>query len=113
VVPLSAAAGPGPPTGSTCTAGRCWPFGTAAPTDALNSGVSGANSVNALGAQGGRFLSTELDLGVQLRAEPWRSLLLSATVEGSLFLPGDAFKFPDGMVTAQVGLGRLVLSLNI
>lgn len=88
-------------------------FGTAAPTDPFNTRITGGTPVNALGAAGGRFLGTELDLGVQLRAKPWRSLLLSATVEGGLFLPGDAFKLPDGTVMAPVGLGRLVLSVKI
>jgi hypothetical protein len=93
--------------------GPLFAFGTARLTDAFNSRIGGGTAINPLGAAGGLYLGTELDLGVQARVKPIPELTISITGEGGLFLPGDAYTLPSGGVMAPVGFGRLRLGVSI
>jgi hypothetical protein len=93
--------------------GPLFAFSTAQLTDPFNTSVMGGAPYNYLGARPGPYLGTELDLGVQARWRPHRLLLIIATLEGGVFLPGDAFLQPDGTVMGPVGLGRLRLTLQL
>src|SRR5581483_5181441 len=74
--------------------GPLFAFSTAQLTDPFNTSVMGGAPYNYLGARPGSYLGTELDLGVQARWRPHRLLLITATIEGGVFLPGDAFLQP-------------------
>ncbi|MBL8956930.1 MAG: hypothetical protein JNK82_39515 [Myxococcaceae bacterium] len=93
--------------------GPLFAFSTAALTDAFSTKVKGGTPHNYLGATPGSYLGTELDLGVQARWQPHRLLNITATLEGGLFLPGDAFRQVDGTTMGPVGLGRLRLQLAL
>jgi hypothetical protein len=93
--------------------GPLFAFSTAQLTDPFNTSVMGGSPHNYLGAKPGSYLGTELDLGVQARWRPHRLLLIIATLEGGVLLPGDAFMQPDGTVMGPVGLGRVRLTLQL
>lgn len=89
--------------------GPLFAFTTAKLTDPYNTRLGGGTSLNFLNASPGGYLGTELDLGLQLRVRPVPELLLSATLEGGLFIAGDAFRLPQGGVMGPVGFGRVRL----
>ncbi len=93
--------------------GPLFAFSTARLADPFNSRVGGGTAINPLGARPGMYLGTELDLGVQARFKPIPELLITATGEGGLFLPGDAYTLPGGGVMAPVGFGRIRLAVSI
>lgn len=93
--------------------GPLFAFSTARMADAFNTRVGGGTAINALGGRPGMYLGTEIDVGLQARFKPIRELLITATGEGGLFLPGDAFTLPAGGVMAPVGFGRVRLSISI
>ena len=66
-----------------------------------------------MGASPGNYLGTEVDIGVQARFRPLPEILMTATGEGGLLLPGDAFKDPAGGVMAPVGFARVRLSVSM
>ena len=93
-----------------------WPlfaFSTAKLTDPFNSRLGGGTSINYLGGTPGNYLGTELDLGVQARWRPISLLEISATFEGGLLMPGDAFMMPSGVPMPPVGLARLRLAASL
>jgi hypothetical protein len=93
--------------------GPLFAFSTAKLTDPFNTRIGGGTSLNALGGRPGGYLGTEVDLGVQARWHPVPELLITATGEGGLFLPGDAFRLPDNTILAPVGFGRVRLSVSL
>ncbi|MEW5737294.1 MAG: hypothetical protein AB1938_00120 [Myxococcota bacterium] len=93
--------------------GPLFAFGTAKLTDPYNSRINGGTSLNFLGGSPGSYLGTEIDLGAQVRFHPIKELLISVTGEGGLFLPGDAFRLPDGQAMAPIGFGRLRLMVAL
>lgn len=93
--------------------GPLFAFGTAKLTDPYNSRINGGTSINFLGGTPGSYLGTEIDLGAQVRFHPIKELTISVTGEGGLFLPGDAFRLPDGQVMAPIGFGRLRLTVAL
>ncbi len=93
--------------------GPLFAFSTASLTDPYNTQVLGGTSHNYLGATPGGYLGTELDIGLQARWKPHRLLLVTATLEGGLLLPGSAFKQQDGTTMGPVGLGRLRLAIAL
>ncbi len=93
--------------------GPLFAFSTAKLTDAFSTKVKGGTPHNYLGATPGNYLGTELDLGVQARWKPHRLLNITATLEGGIFLPGDAFIQTDGTTMGPVGLGRLRLQVAL
>lgn len=93
--------------------GPLFAFSTARLADAYNSRLGGGTAVNPLGARPGMYLGTEVDLGVQARFKPIPELLVTATGEGGLFVPGDAYTLPGGGTMAPVGFGRVRLSVSL
>jgi hypothetical protein len=93
--------------------GPLFAFSTARLTDPFNTRLGGGTSLNALGGRPGMYMGTEVDLGVQARYRPIPELLITATGEGGLFLPGDAYTLPTGGVMGPVGFGRLRLSIAL
>ena len=93
--------------------GPLFAFSTARLTDPFNSRVGGGTPINFLGGSPGRYLGTELDVGVQARWKPIQMLLISLTFEGGLLLPGDAFTMGTGGVMGPVGIARLRLSASL
>ena len=87
--------------------GPLFAFTTAQLTDPFNTRINGGTPVNYLGGRPGNYLGTELDLGLTLHgdATPW--LHISATLEGGVLLPGDAFRTAAGTNMGPVGVGRL------
>jgi hypothetical protein len=90
--------------------GPLFAFTTAQLTDPFNTRLNGGTPVNYLGAKPGNYLGTELDLGVAVRFSPATYLNVSATLEGGVLLPGDAFKMASGATMGAVGVGRLRLA---
>lgn len=93
--------------------GPLFAFSTAALTDAFNTRISGGTSVNPFGVKAGGYLGTEFDLGLQARFTPVDELLLAVTGEGGMFLPGAAYRLPQGGVMPPVGFGRVRVSLSL
>jgi hypothetical protein len=94
--------------------GPLFAFSTARLADPFNTKIVGGGvPVNALGGNPGRYLGTEIDLGVQAHFRPAPELLFTVTGEGGLFLPGDAFTLPDGSLMPPVGFGRVRLAVSI
>jgi hypothetical protein len=93
--------------------GPLFAFSTAKLTDPFNSKVNGGTAVNYVGGVPGSYLGTEIDLGAQVRFHPIKELTISLTGEGGLFLPGDAFRLPDGTGMAPIGFGRLRASVAL
>ena len=98
--------------------GPLFAFGTARLADPFNTRLGGGTAVNPVGGRPGLYLGTEVDLGVQARFRPIPELLITATGEGGLFLPGDAYSLPAdvaGQVAPMgpVGFGRLRLMVSI
>ncbi len=87
--------------------GPLFAFASATPVDVFNTRLNGGEVLNSLGARGGRYYGTELDLGVNLKLMLARFFKLTATLEGGVLFPGDAFRQADGSLMAPVGLGRL------
>lgn len=88
-------------------------FSTATLTDPFTTRVGGGTPLNSLGGTAGRFLGTEWDLGLQAKFKPNPALLVNATAEGGLFLPGDAFATPTGTVMGPVATGRIRLWIEL
>jgi hypothetical protein len=57
--------------------------------------------------------SIERVVGASVHVTPAKYLKMSATLEGGVLLPGDAFKKADGTVMAPTGMGRLRLSVAL
>jgi hypothetical protein len=93
--------------------GPMFAFSTARLADPFNTRLGGGAAVNPLGGRPGLYMGTEVDLGVQARYRPIPELLITATGEGGLFLPGDAYTLPTGGVMGPVGFGRLRLSVAL
>jgi hypothetical protein len=93
--------------------GPLFAFSTARLTDPFNSSLRGGTAINYLGGKPGNYLGTELDLGVQARWQAMDLLLISATLEAGLLVPGDAFRMASGAVMGPVGMGRLRLAANL
>jgi hypothetical protein len=93
--------------------GPLFAFTTARLTDPFNTRINGGTSLNSLGARPGNYLGTELDVGVQFRFRPLEDLLLTATAEGGLLLPGDALAMPGGGLMGPVGFGRIRITGSI
>jgi hypothetical protein len=98
--------------------GPLFAFGTARLTDPFNSRLGGGTAINPVGGRPGLYMGTEVDLGVQARFRPIPELLITATGEGGLFLPGDAYNLPAdpaGVVAPMgpVGFGRIRLMVSI
>ena len=90
--------------------GPLFAFTTAQLTDPFNTRINGGTPVNYLGGRPGNYLGTELDLGVAVHFSPASYLNISATLEGGVLLPGDAFKTTSGANMGGVGVGRLRLN---
>lgn len=80
---------------------------TASMVDAFNTRVAGGTPRNALDGTPGRYLGTEIDLGLQARMKPVRGMGLTATVEAGYFVPGAAFTMADGTTLPPVAAARL------
>lgn len=93
--------------------GPLFAFSTARLADPFNTRIGGGTAVNPVGGRPGMYMGTEVDLGVQARYRPIPELLITATGEGGLFLPGDAYTLPTGGVMGPVGFGRLRLSIAL
>ncbi|MBE2252569.1 MAG: hypothetical protein IAE78_23755 [Myxococcus sp.] len=93
--------------------GPLFAFSTARLTDPFNSRLGGGTAINSLNGRPGLYMGTEVDLGVQARYRPVPELLITATGEGGLFLPGDAYNLPAGGVMGPVGFGRIRLSIAL
>jgi hypothetical protein len=93
--------------------GPLFAFSTARLADPFNARIGGGTAINPLGGRPGMYMGTEVDLGVQARYRPIPELLITATGEGGLFLPGDAYTLPTGGVMGPVGFGRLRLSIAL
>ncbi len=93
--------------------GPMFAWATAALTDPYNSMLQGGTAINYTGAHGGRYLGTELDLGMQVRFHPVSQLTLTGTLEAGVLFPGDAFALGVGGVMGPVGLGRIRLAANL
>ena len=87
--------------------GPLFAFTTAQLTDPFNTRINGGTPVNYLGGKPGNYLGTELDLGLSVHGSPTSYLHISATLEGGVLLPGDAFKTASGANMGAVGVGRL------
>jgi hypothetical protein len=93
--------------------GPLFAFTSAALVDPFNTRLNGGTPVNALGARPGSYLGTELDLGVSVHGNPTKYLHVTATLEGGVLLPGDAFRTATGATMGPAGLGRLRLSVAL
>lgn len=93
--------------------GPLFAFSTARLADPFNTRIGGGTAINSLGGRPGLYMGTEVDLGVQARYRPIPELLITATGEGGLFLPGDAYTLPTGGVMGPVGFGRIRLSIAL
>lgn len=93
--------------------GPLFAFSTAALTDPFNTRITGGTSVNPFGVRAGGYLGTEIDLGAQARFHPVEELTLSVTGEGGMFLPGNAYRLPQGGVMAPIGFGRIRLMMSL
>lgn len=93
--------------------GPLFAWTTARWVDPFAARVEGGAAVNSLGGRAGNFLGSELDVGVQARWKPTIGMVVSATVEGGAFLPGDAFATQNGDVMGAVAAGRLRLGINL
>lgn len=93
--------------------GPLFAFSTAKLTDPFNTKVKGGVPQNYLGASPGGYLGTELDLGLQARWKPHRLLSITGTLEGGIFLPGDAFMTTGGAPMGPVGLARVRLMVAL
>lgn len=87
--------------------GPLFAFTTAQLTDPFNTRINGGTPVNYLRGRPGNYLGTELDLGLTVRGAPTAYLNISATLEGGVLLPGDAFRTASGANMGPVGVGRL------
>jgi hypothetical protein len=82
------------------------------PADPLNTRIAGGSPRNALGGTPGRFLGTELDVGVRYETV-LDTTELSAGLEGGLLIPGSALAAQnDGSMDPVVG-ARLMLGLRM
>lgn len=93
--------------------GPLFAFSTARLTDPFNTRLGGGTALNSLNGRPGLYMGTEVDVGVQARYRPVPELLITATGEGGLFLPGDAYNLPAGGVMGPVGFGRIRLSIAL
>lgn len=93
--------------------GPLFAFSTARLADPFNSRLGGGTAINPLGGRPGLYMGTEVDVGVQARYRPIPELLITATGEGGLFLPGDAYTLPTGGVMGPVGFGRIRLTVAL
>lgn len=92
--------------------GPLFAFTTAKLTDPFNTRINGGTPVNYLGGTPGNYLGTELDLGLTVHGSVTSYLNISATLEGGVLLPGDAFKTAAGTNMGPVGVGRLRLTIG-
>ena len=76
--------------------------------DAFNTQIGGGAARSSLGGQAGRYLGTELDLGVRYRAI-LRGSELTVGVEGGALRPGNAFRAIDESTMGAVYGGRAML----
>jgi hypothetical protein len=93
--------------------GPLFAFASTPLVDPFNTRINGGTPINSLGARGRNLLGTELDLGVNLKLKLAQYFKLTATLEGGVLLPGDAFKMANGQVMPPVGMGRLRLTANL
>jgi hypothetical protein len=81
-------------------------------TDPFNTRVAGGVNRNFLGGNGGRFLGTEVDLGVGFNYQ-LGPVALSASLQGGVFVPGDALKHADGEVLDALGGALLLVDVKL
>lgn len=93
--------------------GPMFAFTSAQLVDVFTTRINGGTPLNSLGAKPGNFLGTELDLGASVHVQPAKYLKISATLEGGVLLPGDAFKRADGTTMGATGMGRLRLNVAL
>jgi hypothetical protein len=93
--------------------GPLFAFTTAQLTDPFNTRLNGGTPVNYLGGRPGNYLGTELDLGLTVHGAITSYLNVSATLEGGVLLPGDAFRTATGKDMGAVGVGRLRLAVGL
>lgn len=86
---------------------------TARLTDPYSTRVAGGGSLNALGGRPGGFLGAELDVGAQARFKPHPAMVVSATLEAGLLLPGSAFANEAGGILGPVMVGRARLGVSL
>jgi hypothetical protein len=96
---------------SSIYAGPLLAFSTAKNIDAYNTRINGGVSTNAVGGSPGSYLGTEIDVGAQTLIELIKPLRLQLTLEGGLFVPGDAFRLKNNELMGPVGLARLRATL--
>ncbi len=94
-------------------AGPLFAFSTAALTDPFNTRILGGTSVNPFGVKAGAYLGTEFDVGTQMRFKPADELTITLTGEGGMFLPGSAYRLPQGGLMPPIGFGRVRVSLAL
>jgi hypothetical protein len=85
---------------------------TSALADPFNTRLAGGTPRNALDGRPGRYLGTELDVGVQARTQPAAGMMAAATLEAGYFLPGSAFVDARGERMANVAAARVRLSME-
>lgn len=94
--------------------GPLFAWGETSLADPRNTRFNGGYPVNLLGGEGGRYLGTELDLGIRAQLGLWRGATLNLGAEGGAFFPGDAFKGeePNDLTMGAVYGGRLMVRAN-
>jgi hypothetical protein len=80
--------------------------------DPFNTDIVGGSPRNALGAEPGSYLATELDLGLRYRVY-LRGTELTAGAEGGLLLPGSALAGLPGQNFGPVYGGRFMLTYRL
>jgi hypothetical protein len=76
--------------------------------DPRNTRFNGGYPVNLLGGTGGRYLGTELDLGLRTTFGLWGGSTMQLGAEGAVFYPGAAFEGSQGGSMDTVYGGRLM-----
>jgi hypothetical protein len=92
--------------------GPLFAWTTVPPVDPFNTRIDGGSLRNALGGRPGKYLGTELDLGVRARFL-FAVGALDVGVEGGLLLPGSALDTADGTPMPAVPGVRTMLALHL
>ncbi len=92
--------------------GPLFALSTSSMTDPFASRLEGGTPRNALGGRPGRYLGTELDVGLQARLRPVQGMTGAATVEAGYLIPGAAFDDAGGNPMKPVAAARLKLSVG-
>ena len=83
-------------------------FAERAPAEPFSSRLQGGEPTSALGGSTGRYLGTELDVGVRYRRLIAGSEL-TLGLEGGYFAPGNAFENESGDGMGAISAGRAML----